>query len=179
MTTPTDRDNPPSNDREQGDRERGGGWREAIWSVPRAFVFAYFGLLTLLGLPAVALITWQEAANGVDAVWWLWPTTLTVAAAPRCGAVGIGIAFSALVTVQGAAFLMVLYEYAVNKWVKPIINRNVEAGRAAGVEEGIEKGMEKGVEKTDQEWLAWLARKADAESRGLPFDEPMPNEKRD
>ena len=177
MATPTDRDNSPSDnrerdDQERDDRERSGGWREAIWSVPRAFVFAYFALLTL---PAVALITWQEAANGVDAVWWLWPTTLTVAAAPLCGAVGIGIAFSALVTVQGAAFLMVLYEYAVNKWVKPIINRNVEAGRAAGVEEGIEKG----VEKTDQEWLAWLARKADAESRGLPFDEPMPNEKRD
>ena len=178
MTTATDSDNSPSDN-----RERGGGWREAIWSVPRAFVFAYFGLLTLLGLPAVALIIWQEAANGVDAVWWLWPTTLTVEAAPHCGAVGIGIAFSALVTVQGAAFLMVLYEYAVNKWVKPIINRNVEAGRAAGVEEGIEKGIEKGIEqgmeKTDQEWRAWLARKADAESQGLPFDEPMPDEKRD
>ena len=167
MATATDSDNSPSNDRERDDRERGGGWREAIWSVPRAFVFAYFGLLTLLGLPAVALITWQEAVNGVDAVWWLWPITLTIEAAPRCGAVGIGIAFSALVTVQGAAFLMVLYEYAVNKWVKPIINRNVEAGRAEGVE------------KTDQEWLAWLARKADAESRGLPFDEPTPDEKRD
>ena len=164
MTTAmaTDNDNPAS-----GDRERGGGWREAIWSVPRSFLFAYFALLTLLGLPAVALITWQEAANGVDAVWWLWPTTLTIEAAPRCGAVGIGIAFSALVTVQGAAFLMVLYQYAVNKWVKPIINRNVEAGRAAGVE------------KTNQEWRAWLARKADAESRGLPFDEPTPDENRD
>ena len=163
MTMADDSDSSPSGDREQG----GGGWREAIWSVPRSFVFAYFSLLTLAGLPAVALIIWQEAANGVDAAWWLWPTTLTIEAAPRCGAVGIGIAFSALVTVQGAAFLMVLYQYAVNKWVKSIINRNVEAGRAAGVE------------KTNQEWRAWLARKADAESRGLPFDEPMPDENRD
>ena len=61
---------------------------------------------------------------------------------------------------------MVLYQYAIERWVKPIINRNVEAGRAEGVE------------KTDQEWRAWLARKADAESRGLPFDEPTPDEKR-
>ena len=61
---------------------------------------------------------------------------------------------------------MVLYQYAVSKWVKPIINRNVEAGRAAGVE------------KTNQEWRAWLARKADAEGRGLPFDEPTPDERR-
>ena len=65
---------------------------------------------------------------------------------------------------------MVLYQYAIDRWVKPIINRNVEAGRAAGVEEGVEK--------TNQEWRAWLARKADAESRGLPFDEPTPDEKR-
>ena len=65
---------------------------------------------------------------------------------------------------------MVLYQYAIERWVKPIINRNVEAGRAEGVEEGVEK--------TDQEWRAWLARRADAESRGLPFDEPMPDEKR-
>ena len=170
MTTATDGDNDNGNG-ESGDRERGGGWREAIWSIPGPFVFAYFGLLTLVGWPAVAVIVWQEAANGVDAVWWLWPTTLTIEAAPRCGAVGIGIAFSALVTVQGAAFLMVLYQYAINKWVKPMINRNIE--------KGIEAGVEKGVEKTDQEWTDWLARKADAESRGLPFDEPTPREKRD
>ena len=59
---------------------------------------------------------------------------------------------------------MVLYQYAVNKWVKPIINRNVEAGRAAGVEEGMEKGKGEGREKSNREWRAWLARRADAES---------------
>ena len=28
----------------------------------------------------------------------------------------------------------------------------------------------------DQEWMAWLERKAHAETRGLPFNEPPPNE---
>ena len=65
---------------------------------------------------------------------------------------------------------MVLYQYAIDRWVKPIINRNVETGRAAGVEEGVAK--------TNREWRAWLARKADAESRGLPFHEPTPDAKR-
>ena len=73
---------------------------------------------------------------------------------------------------------MVLYQYAIERWVKPIINRNVEAGRAAGLEEGIAKGVAKGREESNREWRAWLARKADAESRGLPFDEPTPDEKR-
>ena len=67
----------------------------------------------------------------------------------------------------------------IDRWGKPIINRNVEAGRAAGVEEGIEKGKGQGREESNREWRAWLARKADAESRGLPFDDPMPDEKDD
>ena len=78
---------------------------------------------------------------------------------------------------------MVLYQYAIDRWVKPIINRNVAAGRAAGVEEGMARGMEKGRgegrEESNREWRAWLARKSNAESRGLPFDEPTPDEKRD
>ena len=165
------------------DSARRPGWRETIWSVPGSFVFAYFALVTTLGLPAVVVIVWREAANGVDAAgWWLWPTALTIEAAPLCGAVGIGIAFSALVTVQGAACLMVLYQYAVNRWVKPVINRNVEAGRAEGRVEGISEGRAEGITEgrteADQEWAGWLARKEAAESRGLPFDEPPPNARR-
>ena len=78
---------------------------------------------------------------------------------------------------------MVLYQYAIDRWVKPVIDRNYEAGRAAGFVVGMEKGMvmgrREGRKKANREWRAWLARKADAESRGLPFDEPMPDEKAD
>ena len=69
---------------------------------------------------------------------------------------------------------MVLYQYAVNRWVKPIINRNVEAGRAEGRAEGITEGRT----EADQEWASWLARKEAAESQSLPFDEPPPNARR-
>ena len=65
---------------------------------------------------------------------------------------------------------MVLYQYAVNRWVKPVINRNIEAGRAEGVTEGRAEA--------DQEWASWLAHKEAAESQGLPFDEPPPNARR-
>ena len=77
---------------------------------------------------------------------------------------------------------MVLYQYAVNRWVKPIINRNVEAGRVEGRAEGITEGRAEGVTvgraEADREWAGWLARKEAAESRGLPFDEPPPNARR-
>ena len=77
---------------------------------------------------------------------------------------------------------MVLYQYAVNRWVKPIINRNVEVGRAEGRAEGVTVGRAEGVTvgraEADQEWTGWLARKEASESQGLPFDEPPPNARR-
>ena len=77
---------------------------------------------------------------------------------------------------------MVIYQYAVNRWVKPVINRNVEAGRAEGRAEGITEGRAEGVTEgraeADQEWAGWLERKEAAERQGLPFDEPPPNARR-
>ena len=183
------------NDKGNGDANSGGNananasesandrsdWREAIWSVPRHFVFAYFALVTGIGWPTLTYILWQTA-SGVDAVWSRWPFELVIAAAPRMLTVGGGIAIYALFTVQGAAFLMVLYEFAVNRWVKPVIKRHKDEGRAEGREEGITMGLEEGIttglERADQQWREWLARKTDAESRGLPFDDPPPNETR-
>ena len=136
-------------------------WRESIWSVPRPFVFAYFALLTLLGLPTVIVIIWEKAP-AVDARWWEWPAEIVRAAAPECGQIGIGIAFFALVTVQGVAILMVLYNAAINLLVKPIIEKHRDQGRQEGHAEA------------NQQWEAWLQRKTEAESNGLPFDEPPP-----
>ena len=62
---------------------------------------------------------------------------------------------------------MVMYQFAVNKWVKPVIQRHRDAGRAEGRSEGRNEA--------NQAWRAWLERKTDAESRGLPFDEPQPD----
>ena len=136
-------------------------WRESIWSVPRPFVFAYFALVTLLGLPTIVVIAWEKA-HTVDARWWAWHTELIRAAAPECGWIGIGIAFSALVTVQGGVILMVGYNYAMERWVKPL----AEKRRA--------ESYAKGQAEANRQWEAWLQRKTEAESRGLPFDEPPP-----
>ena len=61
---------------------------------------------------------------------------------------------------------MVLYQFAVNKWVKPVIQRHKDAGRIEGRAEGRAEA--------NRAWQAWLERKAAAESKGLPFDEPPP-----
>lgn len=73
---------------------------------------------------------------------------------------------------------MVLYEYAINRWVKPVIERHKEEGRQEGRQEGLAIGQKEGRKIAHQEWRAWLQRKDAAESRGLPFDEPRPSETR-
>ena len=69
---------------------------------------------------------------------------------------------------------MVLYQFAVNKWVKPVIQRHKDAGRAEGRVEGLSEGRAEGRAEANRAWQAWLERKAAAESKGLPFDEPQP-----
>ena len=81
---------------------------------------------------------------------------------------------------------MVMYQFAVNKWVKPVIQRHKDAGRAEGRVEGRAEGRDEGraegrvegraegLSEANRAWAAWLERKAAAESKGLPFDEPQP-----
>ena len=160
-------------------------WREAIWSVPGPFILLYFALVTVLGLPTLTVIIWEKAQT-VSAPWWLWHTAVIRAAAPECGVVGVATAIYALLLVQGVAFLMVMYQFAVNKWVKPVIRKHQDAGRAQGRaqghaegreeghSEGLAEGLGKGRTEANQAWESWLERKTDAESKGLPFDEPRP-----
>ena len=101
---------------------------------------------------------------------------------------------------------MVMYQFAVNKWVKPVIQRHKDAGRVEGraegrvkgrveglveglvegrveglaegrvegLAEGRAEGRAEGLSEANRAWEAWLERKAAAESKGLPFDEPQP-----
>ncbi len=61
---------------------------------------------------------------------------------------------------------MSLYQAMVNRYVTPVIERHREEGR--------EEGRVEGREERDVQWQGWLQRRADAESKGQPFDEPPP-----
>ena len=69
---------------------------------------------------------------------------------------------------------MVLYQFAINQWVKPVIKRHKDAGRAEGRVEGRQEGRQ----EANREWDEWLARKTAAESQGILFTEPRPDETR-
>ena len=78
---------------------------------------------------------------------------------------------------------MVGYRYAIEHWVKPMAEKRraevrekgLAEGRAKGRAEAREKGREEGRAEANRQWMEWLQRKTEAESKGLPFDEPPPS----
>ena len=62
------------------------------------------------------------------------------------------------------------------------IQEGIKEGRQEGIQEGIkegrQEGIQEGIKEGDMEWESWISRKMLAESRGEPFDEPMPSQLR-
>ena len=55
--------------------------------------------------------------------------------------------------------------------------REREKNIAIGRDEGRVEGRVEGRDEERAEWLAWDARRREAEAKGLPFDEPVPGGK--
>ena len=69
---------------------------------------------------------------------------------------------------------MSLYHVITNRFAKPVIESHEARGRA----EGRQEGRAEGHTAERAAWRDWLNRKNAAETQGLPFDEPPPDEER-
>ena len=49
-------------------------------------------------------------------------------------------------------------------------------GREEGRAEGLEQGLQQGKDDANRRWREWVQRRDQAEARGEPFNEPMPDE---
>ncbi len=67
---------------------------------------------------------------------------------------------------------MVLYYHMLNRLVYPLIRRHEERGEA----EGEARGRAEGMDKANKAWRKWNQARMDAEAKGLPFDEPPPDQ---
>ena len=61
-------------------------------------------------------------------------------------------------------------------WENRIRRRAIEQGREQGREEGKEEGIAIGEERSNRRWREWVQRRDQAEARGEPFTEPMPDD---
>ena len=60
---------------------------------------------------------------------------------------------------------------------KKRLEKAMAEGRAEGEAKGHAKGRSEGREQNQQLWVAWNARRLEAEARGVEFTEPPPNGK--
>ena len=147
-----------------------------------------------------ALITWREIKKGVAGINELIIEVVSGAApATPLFVIYAIMAVSGLDFIGGAT--MVTARYLNKKLIEPLdrkrneeIERRINESRSEGKEEGIAQGMsqgiaqgmsqgiaqgiaqgiEQGAERERRAWTEWNSRRVEAESNGLPFDEPPP-----
>ena len=170
----TKRNNTSDNAEPQQDYQH----RESIWSVPAKWRAMYFILFTLFaGVGLIMVISLQEIPPS-DGRW----NRLVVDIMREMAFVSTGSAGTAITITEIARYIMVIGEWMLREVIEPRRRRQIERWRQEGIaegrQEGIEQGIEKGVKEGDKEWESWISRKMLAESRGEPFDEPMPSQLR-
>lgn len=98
---------------------------------------------------------------------------------PAVTALGIPATFTLMEVIQR---LMVTYDYLMNKYVRPLQERQRAEGREQGLAEGREQGLAEGRVEGRAEAEAefrrlvseWNQRRLAAAARSEPFDEPPP-----
>ena len=146
--------------------------REGMWSIPASFLYIYFGLMALLCVPPLAVIIVERVAALPGESWWMDSITVVRESATEFGPVGLGNAIAALIIAQGGFIAMVLYYHMLNRLVYPVIRRHEERGEA----EGEARGRAEGMDEANKAWRKWNQARMDAEAKGLPFDEPPPDQ---
>lgn len=143
--------------------------RESIWSIYRRDARTFFRLVSVLWLVALVYVgyktlnepatQWKSAASGS---WWQTAGDFALAVLHDFGGVGVGIAILAMLLTRPlnltGELLMSLYQFMVNNFVIPVIEKHRDEGRA----------------EERAAWREWNRRRIDAEAQGLPFNEPPP-----
>lgn len=136
-------------------------------------------------MPYIALywVQWFLAMYGVvEFLSWLHPdygrgevAEAALAHIPAVTALGIPATFTLMEVIQR---LMVTYDYLMNKYVRPLQEKQRAEGRAQGLAEGREQGLAEGRAEAKAELRRlvgeWNQRRLAAAARNEPFDEPHP-----
>ena len=163
--------------------------REQIWSIPASDRQTYFRLVPALWLVALSAIGYNALVEPDASGFRGWFDAARSAASDFLE-MGTALAMLAMLLTRplnmiGGA-VMTLYQAMANRWVIPVIEKHRDEGRreglaagreeglATGREEGLATGREEGLAESQGRWLAWNARRLEAERDGRHFDEPHP-----
>ena len=145
--------------------------RESMWSVSKRFAKVYFALFSALGTIGIAWTVWYETVHNSAGKSWYDVVDGIIQKFP---AVILGSAFISFVITEAIVVLYSIYRDRMEKKSEKIFAEGIAEGEAKGEARGIVKGRAQGKAEGIALIENYYRRKADAEARGEPFDEPYP-----
>ena len=127
--------------------------RVSIWSIARPWGTIYYVLFSLQITGVICLVSWREIFIKTDDT-----------AVDTILAIGTGSAPNVL-TAAAVSLVLVLLAEVITMLAEPYLQRRFRAGKEEGIKEG---------RRYASEVKAWNERRLNAEAKGKPFDEPMP-----
>lgn len=141
--------------------------RESMWSVSKRFAKVYFALFSVLGTLGIAWTIWYETVHNSAGKSWYDVVDGIIQKFPP---VILGAAFISFVITEALVVLYSIYRDRMEKKWEKIFAEGVAEGETRGIAQGKAQGVAEGIAMIED----YYRRKADAEARGEPFDEPYP-----
>ena len=138
-----------------------------MWSVSKRFAKVYFALFSALGTLGIAWTIWYETAHNSAGKSWYDVVDGIIQKFPP---VILGAAFISFVITEALVVLYSIYRDRMEKKAEKIFAEGVAEGETRGIAQGKAQGVAEGIALLED----YYRRKADAEARGEPFDEPYP-----
>ena len=152
--------------------------REDMLSILRKYRPIYFAVFLAQVIAWCVITTWWEATSGehTDDVLGM-VIAIGLKMAPL---MGLSI-ITTIVLVDIGRYLVVLLPTpnVRRKIMEKAESEGRAAGMAAGMAEGMAAGMAAGMAEERRNWVAWNRRRKEAETQGLPFNEPSPGSDED
>lgn len=131
--------------------------------IPRKWVNPTLKIYSIIFLGFAVWISFQEFSNAKTLV-------------EKLGTIFTYLATFSVVEGVGMVAIIQLVDifmYLTNRF-RTNVKKQVEIAKAEGEAEGEAKGVAKGKTETYKLWADWNTRRIEAETRGIPFDEPPP-----
>ena len=142
-----------------------------MWSVSKRFAKVYFALFSAIGTLGIAWTIWYETVHNSAGKSWYDVVDGIIQKFPP---VILGAAFISFVITEALVVLYSIYRDRMEKKAEKIFAEGVAEGEARGIAKGRSEGKAQGVAEGIALIEDYYRRKADAEARGEPFDEPYP-----
>ena len=155
--------------------------RTGILNIPTRLIRWFSGIFTTVWLILTTITSYNSFTDHGGQTWDAQAVGIITAGAPNIGFAlpAAYILTEAIDMVFGAWYRQRTRERAREQGLEEGRQEGLKEGRTEGRQEGLKEGrtegQQEGRHEQQERWLQWLERRRQAETNGLPFDEPPPS----